>query len=387
MTFTQAIKCTVAILAGILLYSAQASAQESGGTTTSDPISNASCENANIFSKVFDQVCWDCFLDDFSLFGIGNPPDGAASPGPFCMCSDDLGVPEFGYPVQFWTPQKLNEVTTIPWCSVSLGGIKLANTIEGLGTASSATSSDDSAMTSAFFQYHYFSYPLMMMLEMLVLPSCYADSYIDFDLMYLSEVDPLWSNDLLSLVLNPEAIIFGNPLALAYCAADCIAVTTTESPIESVFPCAGCDAPSLYPLTGNVTPNNDPVASSSLITQRVLASLHRKGLAHKTIGESAMCEPSFYPMLPKTQYKFSMMHPVPEASSSIDTPEGGGSEGGDVSSAPEDLVYESCCHPMGMSTMRWCTPAGGRMRPGRDNNFVYMIWQYRDCCVRSSGGG
>jgi len=372
-----------AAVLGVCFSASQVLAQESGGGTPNS-ISNASCEDANIFSKVFDQVCWDCFLDDLSLFGIGNPPDGAANPGLMCMCSDDLGVPEFGYPLQFWTPQKLNEVTTIPWCSVSLGGIKLVDSIEGLGTAKN-DAQDDSAMTSAFFQYHYFSYPLMMMMEMLVLPSCYADSYIDFDLLYLSEVDPLWSNDLLALLLNPEAIIFGNPLALAYCAADCIAVTTTESPIESVFPCAGCDG-NLYPFTGNVSPNNDPVASSSLITQRVLASLHRKGLAHKTIGDGAMCEPSFYPMLPKTQYKFSMLHPVPEASSGLSVPEGVETDSS-TSSSPEDLVYESCCHPMGMSTMRWCTPAGGRMRPGRDNNFVYMIWQYRDCCVRSSGGG
>lgn len=383
-------KCLIliALLIG-LSFSFSSRADEAGGGT-GDVMSAAVCEDAQIFTRIFDQVCWDCFLDDLSLFGIGNPPPGAVQdPGPICTCTDALGVPEMGYPLSWWAPMKLNEVTTIPWCSPSLGGTRLQETFEGMGYQTKGNDTNDQA-ASAFYQYHYFSYPLMAMMEILVLPAC-NDGYQDFDLLYLSEIDPLWNNDLLALVLNPEAILFGNPIAQAYCAADCVAVTA-DQPIEETFPCAGCDG-NLYPLTGRVKPQPDPVAGSSLITQRVLASLHRKGLAHKTIGEEAMCEPEFFPTIPRSQYKFSMIYPIPEASSDgaaniVENAESFDAVAGEA--GENQGVFTDCCHPMGMSTARWCTPVGGRTRPGKDKNFVYMIWNYRDCCVRTtgaSGGG
>jgi conjugal transfer pilus assembly protein TraU len=356
---------------------------------------NPACSDANVFTNVIDQICWDCFLDDFTLYGVGSPPDGASSKLnlPACACSDALGVPEFGFPIGYWSPQKVNEVVTTPWCSPSLGGIKLQDSFRGMGH-NKGTTIGGAEQPAAFYQYHYFAYPIMSMLGMLSLPSC-SGLFVDFDLLYISEIDPMWNNDILSLLLNPESIIFSTPMAFAWCSADCI-LTTADNQLEEFYGCAGCDG-SLYPLTGNVFPQPDPVAGSSLITQRVLASLHRKGLAQKTIGDEAMCDTEYFPTIPRSQYKFSMMWPVPESTS-------GAAKGivspfiGD-SSNPEDVkqndilnnagasgaqaeLFESCCHPMGMSTSRWCTPVGGRTRPGKDNAYIYMIWNYRNCCVR-----
>ena len=354
---------------------------------------NPMCDDANVLTNVFDQVCWDCFLDGISLMGASteSAPDGAASMGPICSCADAFGVPEFGYPLGFWSPSKLNEVVTTPWCSPSLGGIKLQDTLTGLGINDMEVDEDKS--NNSFYQYHYFSYPLMTMLGMLIMPNC-TDGYMDFDLMYMSEIDPLWNDDMLSLLLNPEAIIFANPIAALWCSTDCVTTTANEQK-EEFYGCAGCDG-MLYPLTGNVNYQNDPVASSSLITQRVLASLHRKGLAQKTIGNDAMCSPDYYPTIPRSQYKFSLIYPVPEAGSpelktSIPTL----NEGTDPADLQSDLggavgdgtgAFKDCCHPMGMSTARWCTPYGGRTRPGKDNAYIYMIWNWRDCCVRTGRG-
>lgn len=357
---------------------------------------NPICSNANVFSNVMSQICWDCFLNSLKIFGVGSKPDGASSKlnSPVCTCSDKLGVPEFGTPLGFWSPQKINEVVTTPWCSPALGGKRLQNSLTGLGhnQAGVIGSSDG---TAAFYQYHYFSYPIMTMLGMFLLPDC-TDGYVDLDLLYLSEIDPMWNNDLLTLVLNPEAIIFSTPAAFGWCALDCV-TTTADQQKESFYGCAGCDG-SLYPLTGNVYPQPDPVAGSSLITQRVLASLHRKGLAYKTIGDDAMCDLEFYPTIPKSQYKLSMIFPVPEAATGTEraiqapfigdpaNPEDvklndNGNQAGKVGDGPEP--YGDCCHPMGMSTSRWCTPYGGRTRPGKDNAYVYMIYSYRNCCSRS----
>lgn len=333
------------------------------------------CPDGNILEGTFDRVCWDCFLDNFNLFGVGNKPDGAAPARPVCACYDDIGVPTMGYPLGMWTPTKINEVVTQPFCSPSLGGTRLQNTARGTGYAAST----EDAQNTAFYQYHYFSYPLMTMMELLMLPQC-MDPYYDFDLLYISEIDPTWSNDILSILLSPEAVIFANPVAKAWCAADCVATTANQQQ-EAAYGCAGCDG-SLYPFTGHINPQPDPVAGSSLITQRVLASLHRKGLAQKTIGEDAMCGPSYYPMVPRSQYKFSLMYPIAEASTDVpaeitsNPSSGWAGQSGDTAQG-----FNECCHPMGMSTSRWCTPVGGRIRPGKDKAFVYMIWNYRDCCV------
>lgn len=346
---------------------------------------NPMCDDAKVLTNVFTQVCWDCFIDSINLMGMssGNAPAGAANVGPFCLCTDNLGVPVAGIPKAHWQPSRINEVVTTPWCSPSLGGIKLQDTLTGLGYNNTQEENP-----SAFYQYHYFAYPLMTMLNMLVMPSC-GDGYVDFDLLYLSEVDPLWNDDLMSLMLNPEAIIFGNPAAIAWCITDCV-MTTANTQQEEFYGCAGCDG-LLYPLTGNVIPQPDPVAGSSLITQRVLASLHRKGLAKKTIGEEAMCKPEYFPTIPRSQYRFSMLYPVPEASTEpvVATPPAGGLTSTDQTSAGSSggaqEHFQECCHPMGMSTSRWCTPVGGRTRPGKDNAYVYLIWNYRDCCIIGDG--
>jgi conjugal transfer pilus assembly protein TraU len=70
------------------------------------------------------------------------------------------------------------------------------------------------------------------------------------DLAYLTEVDPLWADDELAAILNPEAVLFANVVATA-CAADCVAASA-GMPLASLFWCAGCQG-SIYPMTGHVS--------------------------------------------------------------------------------------------------------------------------------------
>lgn len=337
-----------------------------------DGRSDFGCNDAKIFSGIVNEICWSCFLP-IRLMGVGSKPDGAADTQPVCMCKDRAGVPEFGYQLGLWKPARLVELVTTPWCSPALGGIKLQDDMFSLGNGAKLEV-DIEIPEVANYQYHYFSFPIFEMLEILYLPNCGGD-YVDFDLMYLSELDPTWQNDLLAILLSPEAIIFANPIAKAWCTADCTLITSGISN-ESTFGCAGCDG-SLYPFTGNVNFGEDPVRVSSLLSQRVLASLHRKGLAKKTIGNEAMCKPEFWPMIPKSQYKLSMMYPVPEANSIRNPVTDNGTAATDS---------DQCCHPLGESIHKWATSAGGRTRPGKED-FVYMMWQYNDCCVINPTAG
>ena len=317
------------------------------------------CPSADIFTGIMDQVCWSCFLP-LKIMGVGDSkktPDGSRGSNPACMCTDRLGIPDFGWSLSMWMPKKIIEVVKTPWCSPALQGTRLQKDLFGLGKpGGSEDASSDGKLAS--MQYHYFSYPLFAMLEMFVLTDCNTDGFSDFDLQYVSEIDPTWQNDITAILLNPEAIIFANPLAKMWCAADCVA-TTAGAPLESSYGCAGCDG-SLYPFTGNVIDADDPVRASSLLAQRALASMHRRGIAKKTMGEDNMCSPSFWPMLPKSQYKLSMIYPVPEATSTDE---------------------QECCHGLGESIHSWSTAAGGRTRPGKEN-YLYLLWIYRDCCVR-----
>jgi conjugal transfer pilus assembly protein TraU len=192
-------------------------------------------------------------------------------------------------------------------------------------------------------------------MDLFVQNNCNAGGFRNMDMMYMSELDPTWNVDELAFFLNPEAVVFANPLAVAACTVDC-AVSTTSQPMTSLWWCAGCWG-NLYPFVGNIVSDGSPARDSSLLTARVLAALHRRGLAHKTYGNDALCSGTIYPMIPKQQYKLSMLFPIAEANS----------ENG-----------QNCCHYIGESTFKW---GEWRNIPGTGEDFVYLIWRYTDCCM------
>jgi len=122
-----------------------------------------------------------------------------------------------------------------------------------------------------------------------------------------------------------------------------------------------------------------------LLSARVLAALHRRGLAHKTYGDDALCGGTIYPMVPKQQYKMSMMFPVTEAKAEKQQVEKKDANGNTVmgaNGAPEMVEKvvpgENCCHYIGESPFKW---GEWRNIPGTGEDFVYLIWRYTDCCL------
>ena len=69
-------------------------------------------------------------------------------------------------------------------------------------------------------QDHYYIYPLLYWLEIVTDFLCLEAS--SFDVAYMSEIDPLWQDDELTTLLNPEAALFTSPIAQAACSADCL---------------------------------------------------------------------------------------------------------------------------------------------------------------------
>jgi conjugal transfer pilus assembly protein TraU len=278
--------------------------------------------------------------------GGGPAPDGAASQA-VCACPDRNGVPEPGLAMGFWAPARLIEVVRLPYCSPTLGGIFLRPYTRLLG-GWRGTAGDTSDAT--FYQYHYYAFPLLFMLDLLTEPECNADGYMDADLLYLSELDPTWNSDELAFFLSPETALFANPVALAACLVDA-GLATAGHPQDSLFWCAGTWG-TLYPLTGTITWEGSPPRDTSLLATRATAALHRRGLAWKTMGEAALCRGYIDPFLPKTQYQLEQFYPLAEANGT---------------------------HWIGQSSFTW---GEWRNIPAIGEDFVHVLWRWTDCCLR-----
>ena len=300
------------------------------------------------FINPITDICWSCIfpitLGNTALFHQGNP-DTENPSSPLCACGDP--IPRVGISFGFWEPVRLVDVTRQPYCFVNLGGslMTLGNAV-GAGAVSSQASGRD----TSFYHVHYYIYPILYWLNLITDALCMETQ--GFDLAYLTELDPTWGDDELAFILNPEAILFGNPIAQAACAADCTQASA-HLPNDKLFWCGGCQG-SLYPLTGHVQAHIGGVQASSLLVERMLAKLHREGFLWGTYGEQGLCGNYPMPVLKKSQYRLQMTYPIPTTTS----PQG--------------------CNPLGRSTLEW---ESGREYPIQGENFGYLIWRKRNCCA------
>lgn len=338
------------LITGLSLAKTNVSAAEEGEGKALDPL----CPDAEVWSgKLITDICWGCLFPiriAGGTWGDGEVPDGV-SDKILCACDSPTGIPELGLTLGLWSPARLIEIVRTPWCAPSLGGARLSESdlasLRLLGTAGHA---EYDVSETSFYNYHYYAFPLYILLDLFWDDRCNVDGYRDFDLLYVSELDPTWSDDELAFFTNPEAALFANPLAVAACAADGVAATAGH-PIDAMFWCAGTWG-HMYPLSGvaYTSAGTDPRISSLLAT-RATAALHRRGLAWKTVGNDALCGGNIYPFMPKNQYRMSLFYPVAETDRT---------------------------HAIGESTFRWGV---GRTYPGPGEDHVYLLWRWQDCCA------
>lgn len=301
------------------------------------------------FLNPVTDICWKCIFP-LTVGGVeiikGKPsPKGPKQP--ICYCQSKVvrtQVP--GIPIGFWEPVRLVDVTRTPYCLVNMGGKQIADTgVVGRGDV--AEDVDDGTHHS-FYHVHWYVYPIIYWLEVLTDFICLDNLAID--LAYLTELDPLWNDDEKSIILNPEAGLFGNLAAQTACVADCVAATA-KIPLDALFWCNGCQG-SLYPFTGTITEHMGGVQASLLITGRFMAKLHREGLLWGTLGIRGLCEKYPMPIIKKSQYRLQMTYPI---------------------------ATSRDCYPFGHSEALW---QADREFPDKGSDFGYLIWRKRDCCLR-----
>lgn len=297
------------------------------------------------FVNPISDICWSCIFP-ITIAGV-SVMKGEDTPNPkkpVCFCKDP---PRAGIPISFWEPVRLVDVTRTPYCMVNLGGITMGpNTgVRGRGSVGRGV---EGGMKQSFYQVHWYIYPLIYWLELLTDFVCMEKS--QFDVAYLTELDPLWNDDETAFILNPEAALFGNVIAQAACAADCLMASAGFGQ-EALFWCVGCQG-SMYPFTGSISAHSNGVQASLLLTARFIAKLHREGLAWGYIGLKGLCGKYPMPIIRKNQYKTQMTYPIPS------THDG--------------------CHPIGRTELIW---GAGRQFPYKGEDFGYLIWRKRNCCL------
>ena len=370
---------------------------------TSESSTNITCPSANVFgAALVTKVCWSCMLPiswGSAVIGQGDnttKPEGANTDF-LCHCDSDTTNGPFGklgIAVGMWQPTRILEQVKRPYCFPSLFG----KTMEGTDLAESSWNlghyqeggsdggldEEDSMKTSV----HMYSYPLLHMLQIFDVPSCSPDYHSSFDLLFLSEAFPNFNSSMLAFLVNPEALFFANPLAMTAQSLDCAAVTTTDKTIDTAFWVAGCWG-GMYPLTGSSVGMGSKQKHSSLASVKFLYMLSRLSFIKRTVGDDAVCEQKYMPMLKKTQFRMQQIWPVSESEGSdvvhADTPENSDAppttDANDPTQEVEEIdlgaLQEGCCHALGKSTFTW---GEWRNTPG-NGNYVYILWQYVDCCI------
>lgn len=333
---------TLLLSVSSITFSTDAEAQ-----TVSSGMPSATCPDANLFShKLITDICWSC-LFPIRLMGIeigGGSAPAKASNQFICTCQNGP-IPSFGMGVGYWEPAQLVELVRQPGCAPSLNGITLPGNSR---RRQQSGGRDSGSLDSGMYHYHTYSFPLLLMLDLLASSACFSDGVQDFDIAYISELDPTWNNAELAFFTNPEAAIVANLPAQSACMVDA-AASATGVTTDQFFWCAGSWG-SLYPLAGPSL-GTGMVQNTSLLAARAIAALHRRGLAMRTMGEDAMCRGKVEPMLPKSQYRMSMFYPVAEAQSN---------------------------HVIGESIWTWGT---NRLIPVVGEDPVYLIWRWNDCCL------
>ncbi len=293
----------------------------------------------SFFNPITD-VCWQCIfpisIGGISLIGsdIDTIDDNISSP--LCLCGTTLGIS-----ASFWEPARIVETVKDPYC-FNLIGAELG---DGGGGFLGGGYREDEQTKSVFSQVHYYLFNVWSLLDLFVDMPC-LDSE-GFDVAYLTEIDPSWNDDLLAFLINPEAILFGNPVLQMACMADSVAANTA-TPIDLLYWCMGSWG-SPYPLTGNKT-NDTYIQDNAAIAGKFLYKMTRELLLWD-YGTN-VCGPVIWPVWTKNNFRLHIMKPV----------------------------RDFTCHPIGRSGLIWASMKNPSPVPGNDN-FDWVMFRRKLCCI------
>lgn len=359
------------------------------------------CPDAKVFGGgLISKICWGAMfplrIGTAELFHgkDGIPiPEGATDQW-FCNCGADLSKGQLGragFTLGFWQPARAIEIVRQPYCMPLFGGLQLPIDWTAGGERQQGFTYEESNKVhtgrlgqKVFMNWNFYSFPVLQALKILDVPGCNPGGYNDFDLpLMTSAFFPNWYDNELAFFLNPDVGLLTIPAVMALQPMECAAVTATKQPVDKFWLTAGCWG-NLVPYTGAVAPATR-VKAWSLLSGRVMSMLSRLPgpMVRRTTGNDVLCEPTDMPILKKSQYKFSMLFPVPESRGIANNPPTGGDTTAGGTQVPElsfanlGVEGKSCAHPFGYPTALW---GEWRSRPATGEDAVFLVWQWTDCC-------
>lgn len=301
---------------------------------------------ARFLNPVTD-VCWQCMFP----IKIGEIPLGEAGitctlpvlggETPICTCP--IPVPPFvkvGASVVFWEPARIVEVVRNAYSMPMLG----INSTAPNNSDKDNQNVDSDNGGSNNFHVHYYYFPAKLVLDGIIQAACISPEGLD--VAYMTEIDPLWNDDKLAGLVNPEAALFANPVAQIACAADAFAAAGSCA-IDAMPWCMGSSGSS-YPLTGHSQDSN-PIQATMGIAARIIYKMGRQGLLLDP-GVN-ICAPVPTPIWVKSNYRMQIAMPI------------------------RDIT----CHPIGRTSLLW---EQGKVIPGVDDGYmIWIAWRKRGCCA------
>ncbi|CAO94962.1 conjugal transfer pilus assembly protein TraU [Erwinia tasmaniensis] len=294
-------------------------------------------------------TCWRCIFPlSIGSIQVGKGGNGLSDTNnpssPIQLCPVGI-LYRIGLAIGYWEPFAVTDVTRVPGNMVNMGGIQINLGKVGMGKGGQSDQGAEGA--GAFYHVHWYKYPLIEWLNIIMSAGCLQGG--DMDIAYMSEVDPMWSDSTLSLLINPEAALFGNLIAQSACALDAVSSSVAGYPLAPLFWCAGAQG-SMYPFTGFVSNEFSPLEASVLLSERMDAKLHREGIVWDSIGvNTSVCYEYPSPIIPKDRYRYQMVNMIPDAHQ---------------------------CHAFGSTTQLW---GSYHNLPTSKKNFGYLIWRKRNC--------
>jgi conjugal transfer pilus assembly protein TraU len=303
------------------------------------------CNSSRILNPLTD-VCWSCMFPIKLGQQVVSPGSSscdlpvAGNEMPVCECPIPLPpYKRIGLSTSFWEPAKFIETVKDSWCFPSL----MTQAMTGMNNGTSRTSSNSGGSQHIFQQAHYMTFPVDLILEGIISAVCFETT--GFDIGYVTELDPLWNDDVLAAIIEPEAVLFSNIFAQTACSVDAVASTAGCS-LAALPWCSGSWG-SVYPQTGNVG-TGDYMTGNALIAAKLLFKVAKMGMVCDPGVWNCFCVPT--PTWIKTNYRMHLAMPI------------------------RDVI----CHPIGRTEMIW---SPGKNPPVLGENFVWMLWRKRGCCA------
>jgi len=263
---------------------------------------NAICPTGTTLDFI-TKVQWGCMfpitIGGLTLFGNSDDNDSGQG-SPVCQCFSE-GSAKFGLKIGFWEPARIIDTVKDSYCMMPLG-MELPINQPFVQDGSHTNNKNKSTMA----QTHYYIYPVLAILDMYYDLPClnYGEGEGDVDIALVSEVLPFWQNDMLSMIVNPEAVLFANPAAQLACVADAVAATAGK-PLDPLYWCLGSWG-SMFPLSGTAS-SGDMIEAHALLAMRTVQLMARSG-ALKEYSDSG-CSQQFTPIITKSKYKMHMVTP------------------------------------------------------------------------------